>query len=400
MDQLREDSYVETSKLMMHVNAMSMVLIPYIYGDDRRFMAGILLAAAAAYATHLALAMRRISLRAYQLKTFVAAYYVITILCIWSGQLAGSSETHQRLMTVGQITLFACYCDRTVHIPGQVALALAQILQLAASRGWQGISANVVVTPLLTALILTFCLVVLENTLKEGLAAQFRGTDAESLVASFRTMLRGLCDADLLLDESLTIVDDHDLLSGLLGRKESLTGQAFADLLLQDTEEQERFQKFIGRPNVSMGTSQASTPPCLRVSLRRRSPFQRVGADLFHVRVPRLYGCAGAYHLMALKLDPDAEVGEEDEQVGPVSSSEASFLRPASFASLDGLDLDGPPSPISDRAKGSFLEALQTFSELSFKVERRVNPRVISMHFNFMRSQADAQSVNRPQVVE
>ena len=41
--------------------------------------------------------------------------------------------------------------------------------------------------------------------MKEGLAAQFRGADAESMVTSFRKMLRGLSDAELLLDEPLTM---------------------------------------------------------------------------------------------------------------------------------------------------------------------------------------------------
>ena len=137
MDQLREDSYVETSKLMMHVNGISMVLIPFIYGDEKVFLVCILFAAAAAYATHLALANRRIRLRAYQLKRFVAAYYIITILCMWSGW---ASEQHEKLMTIGQLTLFACYCDRSVHIPGQISIAVTDILRFAASSGWQSIS--------------------------------------------------------------------------------------------------------------------------------------------------------------------------------------------------------------------------------------------------------------------
>ncbi|CAE7742970.1 unnamed protein product [Symbiodinium sp. CCMP2592] len=243
MEQLRENSYVETSKLMVHVNGMSMVIIPFIYDRGNAvFMVGILLAAAAAYATHLAIACDKIRLRAQQLKVFVAAYYAITVVCI----LCGSGFEHMRLMETGQITLFACYCDSTVHVPGQAALALAEIVCIAASSGLQSVSVELVAAPLLKALILIFSSVVLESTMKEGVAAQFRGADAESMVTSFRTMLKGLSDAELLLDESLQITDDDDLLRGALVM-ESLKGQVFSNLLLPDTEEQDRFQKFIHR---------------------------------------------------------------------------------------------------------------------------------------------------------
>ncbi|CAE7880870.1 unnamed protein product, partial [Symbiodinium necroappetens] len=201
------------------------------------------------------------------------------------------------LMEVGQLTMFACYCDSTVHVPGQAALALAEIVGFAASSGLQSVSVEVVAHPLLKALILIFCSVVLESTMREGVAAQFRGADAESMVTSFRTMLKGLSDAELLLDESLQITDD-DLLRGSLVMEESLKGQVFSNLLLPDTEEQ----------------------------------AQRVGADLFHVRIPHLRGCTDAFHLLGLKLDA----------------------------------------------------ALWTFSEVCMKVDARANPpKVVSVHFNY-----------------
>ena len=387
MDQLREDSYVETSKLMMHVNGMSLVLIPFIYPDDKMFLVGILLAAAAAYATHLALATRKITLRAHQLKMFIAVYYIIGSLCSLFGHFADS-----KLATVGQLTLFACLCDRNVHIPGQLALALTEIFQSAASAGWQGLSADIVGSPLLSALILIFSVVVLENTMREGLAAQFRGADAESMVASFRRMLRGLSDAELLLDESLQVVDDDDLLRGLLARSETLVGQVFANLLIQDTEEQERFHNFINRSNQSTGTSQATMPQCLRVSLRT-SRAQRAGADLFHVRIPHLYGCAGAYHLLAFKLDTDVELAmSKDEKL-----DELVFGRHTSIStSVSEMVPPSQRSVLSDQATGSFLEALQAFSAISMQVDRATNPKVISIHFNYRRSHAGTGNKDRP----
>ncbi|CAE7335161.1 unnamed protein product, partial [Symbiodinium sp. CCMP2456] len=280
------------------------------------------------------------------------------------------------LMEVGQLTMFACYCDSTVHVPGQAALALAEIVGFAASSGLQSVSVEVVAHPLLKALILIFCSVVLESTMREGVAAQFRGADAESMVTSFRTMLKGLSDAELLLDESLQITDD-DLLRGSLVMEESLKGQVFSNLLLPDTEEQARFQKFIHRQ--SPPASQARTPACLRISLRT-SQAQRVGADLFHVRIPHLRGCTDAFHLLGLKLDADSNFTDLE-----TDSGSSGFRSPNScLQSSSDLAATVLSSDFSEASSGAYLEALWTFSEVCMKVDARANPpKVVSVHFNY-----------------
>ena len=43
--------------------------------------------------------------------------------------------------------------------------------------------------------------VVHEHTLRSRKSAEIRHVDAESMISSFRRLLRGVCDAEMLLDE-------------------------------------------------------------------------------------------------------------------------------------------------------------------------------------------------------
>eukprot|EP00439_Symbiodinium_sp_Y106_P042767 s942_g5.t1 len=101
-------------------------------------------------------------------------------------------------------------------------------------------------------------------------------------------MLRGVCDGEVLLNGSLEINGSSRRLSCLLSTQEELEGRSFQSLLLQEEDEQRRFNEFISRPS---GSSEGM-PACLRVSLCNAAAT-RVGVDVYHEEV---------YHLLALKL--------------------------------------------------------------------------------------------------
>ena len=383
MDQLREESYGHTSKLLLQANAMAFVLAPMIFSKNLLLCACILLSNTAAYCTHLALVKGMIRLKSHQLRRFIGCYYILTMAFVWTGQSKdATAEMHQRtLTTFGQLSLFAMYVDCTLHVPGQIALAINEILASLASNGWQSFTGDDLGTPVLFACIQIFSALVLENTMRESLSSRFRCTDAESLVSSFRKMLRGVSDAEILLDDSLHIQDDSAVLAGLLSPQQSLKGQDFAELLIQETEEQERFQAFIARP-VPAVQPEVSMPPCLRVSLRRKGGH-RVGADLYHVRVPHLYGCQGAYHLFALKVDADAAFLDAD-----VTESVCSTPSRAQSGSISASTMHVPSvnSAVSDCATGSFLSALLEFTELSIQIDTKEPAKVVSLHFNYQKT--------------
>ena len=124
--------------------------------------------------------------------------------------------------------------------------------------------------------------------------------DSESMVSSFRRMLRGVCDGELILDENLQIIGNTDSLTRLLMSRD-ISGD-FEQLLVEG--DRGRFRHFIA--NVTQNPAQP-TPPCLRLSLQLHEV--RVAVDLFHVRVSPLLG--EALHLLAFREDAESRLRQE-----------------------------------------------------------------------------------------
>ncbi|CAL1129572.1 unnamed protein product [Cladocopium goreaui] len=129
--------------------------------------------------------------------------------------------------------------------------------------------------------------------------------NSESMVVSFRQMLRGLCDGELLLDGNLRVVGKVECLRRLLMTSDDFSNQSFEELLVE--EERPRFLRFMFENLESTMTGAddnklMSAPPCLRVSLKGAG--HRIGVDLFHVKMPPLFG-QETYHLVALREDSD-----------------------------------------------------------------------------------------------
>ena len=117
---------------------------------------------------------------------------------------------------------------------------------------------------------------VLEFTLRQRLAAELQQSDAESMVSGFRAVLRGVCDGELLLDGNGRIQEGMGALQHLLSKTYDLKGTAFAELLVKDGEERERFEDFISRRSDASQVCQgaavhgkgSSNAPCVGVVMR------------------------------------------------------------------------------------------------------------------------------------
>eukprot|EP00913_Durusdinium_trenchii_P034592 g32362.t1 len=145
----------------------------------------------------------------------------------------------------------------------------------------------------------------LDLVLRGRIDALLDTADAESLVSSFRRVLRGVCDGEVLLDSRMNVTKDSECLKHLILTNVSLTGKCFQDLLA-DEEERRRFTEFIHSSTRTFSEAKAlqSPPVCLRVSLLGSEGI-RVAADLYHVPVPGLFGVEEASHLIAFKEDPE-----------------------------------------------------------------------------------------------
>ncbi|CAE7866671.1 unnamed protein product [Symbiodinium microadriaticum] len=151
--------------------------------------------------------------------------------------------------------------------------------------------------------------------------ASFQSADANLSLEGFQRVLRGVCDANVLLDDSFHIVGDNTRLRRVLATPTDLQGVKFTDLL--DQEGRAQFEKFVRMPcNASRNPEEreeqdktCSIPPCLRVSLP--SAYSRVGVDIFHVLVPRFLDAAGPLHLLAITEDPDTRL-QPDATLGAI----------------------------------------------------------------------------------
>ena len=188
------------------------------------------------------------------------------------------------------------FVDLQICVPGQALLSAVEIW-----KAWKLDPFSVHVTLLQQLTILAFIVVlagIMEFNDRSRIALL---TNSESMVLSFRRVLRGVCDGEVLLDSKLRISGNAACLQTLLMTPNSdFSNRKFDELLVED--EHERFQGFMSEPVAS-----SSAPPCLRVSLKTgilgSSTCLRLGVDLFHV--PLMLG-EETYHLLALKQDSDA----------------------------------------------------------------------------------------------
>ena len=159
--------------------------------------------------------------------------------------------------------------------------------------------------------------IMVQNWSRACIKASFQSADANLSLEGFQRVLRSVCDADVLLDDSFHIVGDNTRLRRVLATPTDLQGVKFTDLLEQEGKTQ--FEDFVRKScNASQNPEErreleteksCSIPPCLRVSLP--SAYSRVGVDIFHVLVPRFLDAAGPLHLLAFTEDPDTRLQPE-----------------------------------------------------------------------------------------
>ncbi|CAK9018638.1 unnamed protein product [Durusdinium trenchii] len=171
----------------------------------------------------------------------------------------------------------------------------------------------------------------IDRLLRGRFDALLHTTDAECLVQSFRRVLRGLCDGEVLLDSQMNVAQESEGLKHLILTDVSLRGRSFQQLLVED--ERTHFGHFMENSTRALHTttSQLDALP-LGCRLRfRGSAGIGVAADIFHVPVPGLFGSSDPYHLIAFKEDSDSR--PLPDSVDDAIPSELCCLSPSSFSS-------------------------------------------------------------------
>ena len=211
----------------------------------------------------------------------------------------------QGFFTASRLALIG-FLQPKITIPFQILYTLAESMayfyisssnDMGAWCTWQGFAlAEMVAVSLF-----------IDITVRARIQAHLQAEDAETLVSSFRKLLRGVCDGEVLLDDRCRVREESSCLKHLILTDVSLKGKAFEDLL---ADEQARFREFIA---ASTTTNEHPTSPVgLRVSLRDSAGI-RVGADIYHVPVPG--HSHEPYHLLAFKEDPESRLPPDADTV-------------------------------------------------------------------------------------
>ena len=204
---------------------------------------------------------------------------------------------------------------------------------------------------------------------------------SESMVSSFRRVLRGVCDGEVLLDSKLKISGKSGCLQTLLMKGgQDFKNKSFEELLVED--ERERFRSFMLDVEVPLN-SDISAPPCLRVSLKRSGGF-RIGVDLFHV--PHQLG-EETYHLVALREDCDTR--SLPEVMGATDLDEHPYARPVE----EPKRIPSVCSTVSQVSANSLLQICSDLQEMTLLVDPN-SPQfdVEQAHLSFVRQTSDVDS--------
>lgn len=396
MDRIREDSYVVTARLAQHLNMACVIAVPLVYDGDFMTFAFMMFANSFLYSMHWSVSAGRIHVSVSSLRCFYVFAYAIMVLAHWMGPQSydAHSSAHMKCLEAGQLVSILVFVDSRTHTVAQLVLALTEVCRHIVNRGWERTELTATIhAQLVFSGLLIIAAIVFELILRGRVAAQFQHADAESLVSSFRTLLGGICDAELLLDDKLKIEAGTGL-SRILLSGNVWEGAAFEDLLSQDLEEQLRFQAFMSTGGHDSQPTPA-TAPCLRVTFCTAQQ-QRVGVDLYHVPVPHLYGCEDAYHLLAMKMDMESSALPEamPAQIPSIASR--------SMTSTSNGLRSRASSRASSAAEGSLLPGLPHLKELMLVVDPQQSHEVVQVHMQYKegrRRQDETPAVNLRQFV-
>ncbi|CAK9036085.1 Uncharacterized protein SCF082_LOCUS21578 [Durusdinium trenchii] len=371
---VRGRAYRHATELFIHQSAIAVTGLSYNFYTEPTLSSLSQLCLMIFVYMHHCLCLERAIWKGRNLRTLYIIYYTgfgLTVLAsCWQQETQERAMSKQVFNVSARILFSVIFIDTATACPAQAAISLAEIGQYASAS--HVAFGDVVVfawVQVLVALGLVALSAILEYWVTCHVSAHL---DTKSMLSSFRRMLRGVCDGEVLLDDEMKIQEDTGCLKHLLMHAGSFKGKDFEELLLPS--EVPQFRDFMNQSkrDALQPEEQNGTPPCLRISLKGASTF-RVGVDLWHVPMCRK---DGTLHVLALREDSDTRAPREDHepdrepqplpQMIPRMSSENGPER------LCGAVLEvSPPAAKSDQkseeetmSQKSSLSLLQSFPEL------------------------------------
>lgn len=240
------------------------------------------------------------------------------------------------------------------------------------------LSATAIVEKAAGHLLVALAAVFMERSVRARILADLASEDSSRLLSSFRCVLKGVCEGEVLLDSTCKFVGRTECLEQLLGlAPEELTSRAFVDLL-QDQDSHQKFSQFMAASAAS--DESASIPAGLRAL---RVSFQTAhgspcSVDLFHVLVPNLFQEDGqAQHLIVLKEDAESRIRRVEPDGEPCN-----IIRDWHAGKVAS---EGPSS------EGDALEVYEELQCMTFLVNPEDFGDIEEAHLKFQRQNSEPQ---------
>lgn len=320
--EMRSRNYLNFCQYLVHFAAISMLWYAWDTVRNPSYSKSwLLMQFLAAWTQHHACLEGWIPLDCRSLRTISIAQYgafaTFNLGCLDNMQAdAATALSFNTFQIVMRCLMALIFSDTPVAIPGQFFLSLTETCIFLQCHGYDEAFFGFAVVQAITLGSIYMISGLSEFWINSQTEALL---ESKATVHSFRKMLRGLCDGEVVLDSDLRVCDGLDCLQRLL-MVSSFDNDNFAELLVP--EQLESFRSFLSAEE----NQDASMPACLRVSLRDKPRSDWISVDLFHVKMPHI-GDEGQ-HLIALREDGDARKEREmregsarsGERDSPVSS--------------------------------------------------------------------------------
>ena len=295
----------------------------------------------------------------------------------------------QPFLATGRIALLG-FVDKSVTIPFHIlysAVDVVAYIMILEQTTWAFMCQILIShTSLTLASIWASC--ILDLWVKSRIEAQLETADAESLVSSFRRMLRGVCDGEALVDGQFKIIGESQCVQHLIMTTVSMAGKPLDHFVMEG--DRQRFVEFIQSSTddiLRTPESQRRCAPCasLRVSFRGSAGI-RVAADIYHVPVVGLYGAAEPFHLIAFKEDVEsrAQPDAQDNAIPP----QLVYKTDGAASGLTSLKPKSTSSKASSRQ--SSVVAVQELQEMTLLVDVNTEFQdILEVHLKFQREDCE-----------
>ncbi|CAJ1408824.1 unnamed protein product [Effrenium voratum] len=368
----RIKQYRSSSRACMHIAAICTCgQMIHLQWNHNAHSTWPFLISMSAWLMHLLISSNILPLGRARCRLFVVVMYLM--VGIW---IAGYPSDCQNALILTSVSLCVRFAVATFFVDFQVGVPAQSLLSLLETwNAWKLDPSSIHIIFINQLTVSAFILVLaglMEFNNRSRIALL---TNSESMVHSFRRVLRGVCDGEVLLDSKLRISGEAGCLQTLLMVSDSdFCNKNFEELLMED--ERERFRSFMSEGKGATASSGITAPPCLRVSLKRAiclrsNSCPRVGVDLFHV--PLMLG-EETYHLIVLREDSDSRSQLEvlaDEHGGVQSPKRESVARNTARIGQRLLfffrrrSLSGSDASVSQVSSSSLLQICRELEEMT-----------------------------------